>query len=125
MSNGGRIVHHEHEHAGDKNATILMVGYQALGTLGRQLEDGAKVVNIYGQNIQVKAKIEKIEGFSSHKDSDHLVEFVETDNNSGELKKVFAVMGEPKASLFLVQRLKDELDVNAEYPEYGESVELI
>ena len=92
--------------------------------MGRQLQDGAKTVNIYGQNIEVKAKIITIEGFSSHKDSDHLVEFVETANNSHKLKKVFTVMGEPKASLFLVQRLRDELNVDAEYPEYGEEVVL-
>ena len=100
---------------------ILLVGYQAVGTLGRQLEDGAKKVTIYGQEIKVKARIEKIEGYSSHKDSDGLVAFVEKANEGGTLKKVFAVMGEPKSSLFLVQRLKDELGVNAEYPEYGES----
>ena len=125
MSNGGRIVHHEKDHVGDKNATILLVGYQSLGTLGRKLEDGAKVVKIYGEDMEVRAKILKIEGYSSHKDSDHLVEFVQTASESKELKKVFAVMGEPKSSLFLVQRLRDELGVNAEYPEYGESVELV
>jgi len=125
MSNGGRVVHHEHEHAGDKNAAILLIGYQAVGTLGRRLEDGAKFVNIYGENMPVRATISKIEGYSSHKDSDNLTAFVETANKSGKLKKVFAVMGEPKASLFLVQRLKDELDVNAEYPEYGEEMRLI
>ena len=124
MSNGGRIVHHEHDHAGDPNATILFVGYQAVGTLGRQLEDGAKTVSIYGNEIKVKARIEKIEGYSSHKDSDGLVAFVEKAAEKGTLKKVFAVMGEPKASLFLVQRLRDELNVNAEYPEYGESIEI-
>ena len=124
MSNGGRIVHHEHDHAGDKNATILLVGYQAIGTLGRQLEDGAKKVKIYGQEMPVRATITKIEGFSSHKDSDNLVAFVDTANKSHKLKKVFAVMGEPKASLFLVQRLRDEIDVNAEYPELKESVML-
>ena len=124
MSNGGRVVHHEKDHAGDPNATILLVGYQATGTLGRQLEDGAKTVKINGQDIAVKAKVAKIEGYSSHKDSDHLVSFVEDAAKGGTLKKVFTVMGEPKASLFLVQRLRDELDVKAEYPEYGESVEL-
>jgi metallo-beta-lactamase family protein len=124
MSNGGRIVHHEHDHVGDKNAIILLVGYQAVGTLGRQLEEGAKVVKIYDQDMEVKAQVLKIEGFSSHKDSDHLVEFIDTANKAHKLKKVFAVMGEPKSSLFLVQRLRDEIDVNAEYPEYGKSVEL-
>ncbi|MFA5652299.1 MAG: MBL fold metallo-hydrolase [Candidatus Paceibacterota bacterium] len=125
MSSGGRVVHHEHDHVGNKNATILLIGYQAVGTLGRKLEDGAKTVNIYGDNMPVRATIAKIEGYSSHKDSDHLVEFVDMASKAGKLKKVFAVMGEPKASLFLVQRLRDEIDVNAEYPEYGESVELV
>ena len=124
MSSGGRVVHHERDHVGDRNAIILMMGYQAVGTLGRQLEDGAKSVNIHGENIQVKAETIKIEGYSSHKDSDHLVKFVETANQSGKLKKVFTVMGEPKSSLFLVQRLRNELDVNAQYPEYGETIEL-
>ncbi len=125
MSNGGRIVNREKEHAGDKNATILLVGYQAVGTLGRQLEDGTKTVTIYNEKINVKAKIVKIAGYSSHKDSDNLVSLVEKANESGALKKVFTVMGEPKASLFLVQRLKDEINVKGEYPEYGESVELV
>jgi len=124
MSNGGRIVHHEKDHAGDANSTILLVGYQSLGTLGRQLEDGAKTVRINGEEITVRAKIAKIEGYSSHKDSDHLVSFVEEAAKGGTLKKVFTVMGEPKSSLFLVQRLRDELGVQGEYPEYGETVEL-
>jgi metallo-beta-lactamase family protein len=124
MSNGGRIVHHEKDHVSDPKATILLVGYQATGTLGRHLEDGAKEVTIYKGKMKVKAKIEKIEGYSSHKDSDNLVAFVEKANEGGKLKKVFTVMGEPKSSLFLVQRLRDELGVNAEYPEYAESVEI-
>ena len=125
MSSGGRVIHHEKDHVGDKNATILLVGYQAVGTLGRRLEDGAKSVNIYHEDIPVRATTIKIEGYSSHKDSEHLIEFVDTASQSGNLKKVYAVMGEPKASLFLVQRLRDWLGVNAEYPEYGETVELV
>ena len=124
MSNGGRIVHHERDHVSDPKATILLVGYQATGTLGRQLEDGVKEVTIYKDKMKVKAKIEKIEGYSSHKDSDNLVAFVEKANEGGKLKKVFTVMGEPKSSLFLVQRLRDEIGVEAEYPEYGETTEL-
>ena len=125
MSSGGRVIHHEKDHVGDKNATILLVGYQAVGTLGRRLEDGAKSVNIYHEDIPVRATTIKIEGYSSHKDSEHLIEFVDIASQSGNLKKVYAVMGEPKASLFLVQRLRDWLGVNAEYPEYGETVELV
>lgn len=125
MSAGGRIVNHEKDHVGDERAMILLVGYQALGTLGRRLEDGAPEVRIHGITVPVKAKIIKIEGYSSHKDSDHLVSFVEGSNEHNTIKKVFTVMGEPKASSFLAQRLHNELDVNAEFPEYGSTVDLV
>jgi metallo-beta-lactamase family protein len=122
MSTGGRVVHHEMNYLPDDRNTVLLMGYQSAGTLGRQLEDGAKKVNIWGQEVAVKARIEKIEGFSAHKDLDNLVDFV--DDTRKTLKTAFVAMGEPKASLFLVQRLKDYLDVNALYPEYGKEYEL-
>jgi len=115
MSAGGRILSHEIMYAPDPNATILLVGYQSVGTIGRQLEEGVKVINIKGERVIVRAKIEKIEGFSSHKDSNGLVSFVETAGDS--LEKVFVAMGEPKSGLFLVQRLRDELGVKAVFPE--------
>lgn len=124
MSSGGRVVHHEKDHVSDPSTTILLVGYQALGTLGRQLEDGVKTIRIFNEDLPVKARVTKIEGYSSHKDSDHLVGFVEKAAEKGTLKKVFCVMGEPKSSLFLIQRLHDEIDVNATLPEYGETVDL-
>jgi metallo-beta-lactamase family protein len=124
MSNGGRVIHHERDHVGDPNAMILLVGYQAVGTLGRQLQDGAKEVEIYGQKLKVRAKVDTIAGYSSHKDSDGLTAFVEKANEGGTLRQVFVVMGEPKSSLFLVQRLRDELDVKAINPEYKQSFEL-
>ncbi len=124
MSNGGRVINHERDHLGDVNAIILMVGYQSVGTLGRQIQDGAKEVNIYGKKIKVKARIKTISGYSSHKDSDNLLLFAEKAGESGKLKKVFVVMGEPKSSLFLVQKIKDNLDIDAVYPEYGQSFEL-
>lgn len=120
MSNGGRIIHHEINYLGDPNSVLLLVGYQSVGTLGRQIQDGAKTVEINGEQINIKAKIEHIDGYSSHKDSDHLIEFVEKD--ADKAKKVFVVMGETKSSLFLVQRLRDYLGVNAHHPEEGESV---
>lgn len=117
MSAGGRITRHEKDHLGDPKSTILLVGYQSLGTLGRKLQDGAPIVSIEGENVPVRAHIENIQGFSSHKDSEHLVSFVE--ECSKTVKKVFVAMGEPKSSLFLVQRLRDYLDVDALYPEKG------
>lgn len=124
MSNGGRIVYHEKKYLPDKNAIMLFVGYQAAGTLGRQILDGAKKVTIDGEAIKINAEIKNIEGYSSHKDSDHLIEFVEQAAKGGQLKKVFVTMGEPKAAMFLVQRLRDYLNVDTVYPTKGEAIEL-
>ncbi|MBX4198421.1 MBL fold metallo-hydrolase [Candidatus Parcubacteria bacterium] len=122
MSSGGRVLSHEWYYLGRKDATLLFVGYQAAGTLGRRILDGAKEVIMGGQKIKIRAEIKSIMGYSSHKDSDHLIEFVEQGQET--LKKVFVAMGEPKSSLFLVQRLRDYLNVNAVYPKRGETVEL-
>ena len=117
MSTGGRILHHEMMYLSDARNTILFVGYQAVGTFGRRLSDGQKQVVMVGNPIAVAARVETIFSYSSHKDSDHLVEFVATAADS--LKRVFVVMGEPKASLFLAQKLRDNLNVDAIYPERG------
>ncbi|MCF7865463.1 MAG: MBL fold metallo-hydrolase [Candidatus Pacebacteria bacterium] len=122
MSNGGRIQHHELNYLGDPNNTIVFIGYQAVGTLGRVIQEGTKDVEIMGTRIHVRARLEKIDGYSSHKDSDHLVTFVE--DTATTVKKVFVVMGETKSSLFLAQRLRDYLGVNAVHPEEGETVVL-
>ena len=120
MSNGGRILHHEINYLPNRNDTILLTGYQSFGTLGRLIFDGAKKVHIMGQEIKIHAKVATISGYSGHKDSDHLVEFVE--NTAHTLKKVFVVMGEPKSSMFLAQKLRDNLNVKAFTPMAGESV---
>lgn len=141
MSEGGRIVNHEANCLPDPNATIILVGYQAVGTLGRQLQDGAGEItppqplpkgegqrgesySNSSQKIKVKAKIEFIEGYSSHKDSEHLLEFVDKANESKKLTKVFVIMGEPKSSLFLCQRIRDYIGTEAVYPEEGKVYEL-
>ncbi|MDB5188680.1 MAG: RNA-metabolising metallo-beta-lactamase, metallo-beta-lactamase family protein [Candidatus Nomurabacteria bacterium] len=122
MSNGGRILHHEANYLPDANNTLLLTGYQAMGTMGRIIEDGSKEVHISGQVVAVRAHIVFIDGYSGHKDSDHLVEFVE--QTADTLQKVFVVMGEPKSSLFLTQRLRDYLGVAAFAPNENDVVEL-
>lgn len=122
MSNGGRIQHHELNYLGDPRNTIVFIGYQAVGTLGRMIQEGATEVEIMGTRVPVRAKLEKIDGYSSHKDSDHLVQFVE--DSADTLRKVFVVMGETKSSLFLAQRIRDYLGVSAVHPEEGETVVL-
>lgn len=122
MSNGGRIQHHEAHYLSSPQNTIVFIGYQAVGTLGRAIQEGAKEVYILGNKVSVKARVEAIEGYSSHKDSDHLVEFV--GNTADTIRKVFVVMGDTKSSLFLTQRLRDYLNVNAVHPEEGDIVSL-
>lgn len=122
MSAGGRVIHHESVYLPEEKNTIVLVGYQTPGTLGRKLVDGAKKVSISREEVKVRAHIETIFGYSSHKDSDNLVGFVE--NTAKTVKKVFVAMGEPKASLFLVQKLRDNLGVNALYPKQGEVYKL-
>ena len=122
MSSGGRIVHHEKHYLPDANSTILLLGYQAIGTPGRLIQEGVKNVRIAGEEVRVKAHIRTIYGYSGHKDSDGLFGFVE--DMRDEVKKVFLVMGEPKSSLFLAQKIRDNLGINASAPEEGEVVEL-
>jgi metallo-beta-lactamase family protein len=117
MSSGGRVVWHEMNFLPDPKSTILLMGYQAIGTLGRRIQDKPKSVEINGSIIPIRARIEMISGYSSHKDSDGIVDMVSDTADSA--KKVFVVMGEPKSSTYLAQRLRDELDVDAIYPEKG------
>lgn len=124
MSVGGRVILHEKHYISNPEAEILFVGYQAVGSFGRQLQDGVKKVKIYGEEKDVLAKIESISGYSSHKDSDNLLEFVAKATESKKLKKVFVVMGEPKSSMFLVQKLRYNLGVEAIYPEFGQTIEI-
>ncbi len=122
MSNGGRIIHHEKSYLPDPQSTILLTGYQSLGTLGRLIQEGSKTVRIEGETIPVKAHVVMIGGYSGHKDSDALVNFVE--NTADTVKRIYVVMGEPASSLFLAQRLRDNLGIDAIVPQQGDSVEL-
>ncbi len=119
MAQGGRVLAHEEFMLPDTKTTLLVVGYQAAGTIGRRLIEGASEIELYGKKVPVRAKIEQIYGYSAHMDAEQLVEFVNKIQTS--VKKVFVVMGEPAASSTLVQRLRDYLGLNAIAPEAGES----
>ncbi len=122
MSNGGRIVHHEKLYLPDPKSALLLFGYQSVGSLGRHLEEGVKTVNIFGDRVPVRAKVENIRGYSAHPDMNELFDFVR--NTADTLKKVFVVQGEPKVSLFFTQRLRDHLGVDAVAPKIGDSFSL-
>jgi metallo-beta-lactamase family protein len=114
MSMGGRVTHHEAIYLPDPKNTILLVGFQPIGTLGRRILDGLREVTINGVKTPVNAHIESIMGYSAHKDSDNLVEFVATAQST--IKRVFVVMGEPKTAAFLAQRLHHDLGLDAVHP---------
>jgi metallo-beta-lactamase family protein len=122
MSSGGRILHHEKNYLSNPNATLLLTGYQVPGTLGRILQEGRHEVMILNERIKVKAKIEMIQGYSGHKDSFHLIKFVETGKDT--LQKVFTVMGETSSAMFLAQKIRDNLGITAIAPEINQTVEL-
>ncbi|NOY35651.1 MAG: MBL fold metallo-hydrolase [bacterium] len=122
MSNGGRIVHHELNYLPDPKSALLLMGYQAAGSLGRRLQERQKTVRIMGETVRVRARVENIRGYSAHPDMNDLFDFVH--NTADTVKKVFVVQGEPKSSLFFTQRLRDYLGVDAAAPETGDNFEL-
>ena len=124
MSHGGRIRKHEKQFLGDKNTTLLLVGYQGVGSIGRLLQDGAKQVWIDGTDVRVKAQIATIRGYSGHADRNQLIDLVYGGSQDYQPKQVFVTMGEERASLFLTQRLRDYLGVNAIAPEQNAEVEI-
>jgi metallo-beta-lactamase family protein len=122
MSQGGRILHHEMRYLPDPKSTILFVGYQAAGSLGRQIMDGASEVNIFGETVPVRCKKRDIPGYSAHADQPRLLEWIGSLRQS--LKKVFVVQGEDRSSMVLAQKIRDEMAVMTEVPKIGETVEL-
>ncbi len=115
MMHGGRILSHLLNYLPDKNNILLIVGYQAKGSLGRRLLEGQKKVKIYGQEIEVKAQIREIHGYSAHADQRQLLEWIEPAKNS--LKNVFVVQGEEGPAEALATKIKDEFAIKAEVPE--------
>lgn len=122
MSHGGRILHHEKRYLPDPKNTLFIIGYQAGGSLGRQLLDGAKKVKIHGEAVAVNCRVKNIAGYSAHADQAQLLEWLKPQRQ--RLKKVFVVQGEEAASNTLAQKIKDELAVAAETPKAGRAVVL-
>lgn len=124
MSQGGRIQHHEMRYLSDSKNTILFVGYQVQGSLGRRIQDGEKVVTIFGEHVPVRCHVESIGSFSAHADQNGLIEFIRNAARGDRLKKCFVVQGEEDAAEALALRAHTELGVDAHVPAIGDSVEL-
>lgn len=122
MSTAGRILHHEKRYLPDPKSTLLIVGYQGYGSLGRKILDGEKTVRIHKEDVAVNCRIVSIGGYSAHADQPQLIEWLKPMRNS--LKKVFVVQGEEQAMKIFSQKLKDELAIDAEIPDLSTTKEI-
>ena len=123
MSHGGRILHHERRYLSDPKSTIVIIGYQATGSLGRQILDGAQTVRIFSEDIPVKCQVRNIPAYSAHADQPQLLKWLYPQKQN--LKKVFIAQGEEIESNALSQKIRDEMAVQTEIPqEIGASYEL-
>ena len=114
----GRIKHHLKHNLWNSNNTILFVGYQAPGTLGRKIVEGAKKVKIFGEEIAVNAKIEYIEGYSGHADQEWLLNFIYSFINKP--KQIILVHGEREAQNELKEKIQEEAKIPVTIPKYCE-----
>lgn len=122
MCEAGRIKHHLKHNLWKENSTVIFVGYQAQGTLGRRIVDGAKNVKIFGEEIKVNARIEYIEGFSCHADQNDLLQFI---SEFEELpKNIFIVHGEYEQQEVLAQKIEEKFGIVPYIPEFGDVFEL-
>ena len=122
MCEVGRIKHHLKHHLWEPNSTILFVGYQAPGTLGRRLVDGEKTVKIFGEEIAVNARIEYIEGYSGHADQEWLLNFIYS--FIMKPKHIFLVHGEPSGQEILKEKILQTAQIPVTIPSFGESYTL-
>ncbi len=124
MSVGGRILHHEKRYLRDPKSTILFIGFQARGSLGRRILEGAPEVKIHGESVPVKCHIKAIGGYSAHADQPTLVNWVKKTAEGGKLKKVFVVQGEEDSAMALAEKITEEVGVEAIPPDPLESFEI-
>lgn len=122
MAENGRILHHLKNNIEDARNTVLLVSFMAENTLGRKLEDGEPRVRIFGESYDVKARIEKIEGYSAHADQKELLAWAEPLDRK-QLQHVFLVHGEPAAADTFLQLLRSQDVGSVTSPERGQSFE--
>lgn len=122
MMTGGRILHHLRRYLPDENSTLMVTGYQARGSLGRHILEGAREVRLFGETIPVRANIIPALGYSAHGDRERLYTFVADLRET--LRQVFAVHGEAEAASAFVTEVRDKLGIAAQAPAKGDSFEI-
>ena len=121
MATGGRVVHHLAHLLPDSKNTVLLVGYQATGTRGRQLENGDQRVRIHGEDVPVRAQIAKADAFSVHADGDELLNWL---RGAQQPTNVFVVHGELESAEIFAKRINTELGWNAIVPKPEQSFDI-
>jgi metallo-beta-lactamase family protein len=120
MATGGRVLHHLARRLGDPRTTVLLPGYQAEGTRGRQLEDGAKSVRIHGRDVAVNAQVVRVEGLSAHADQSEILRWLHGFQRPPAA--CYVVHGEPPAAEALARAIENELDWPTRPAKHGEIV---
>jgi metallo-beta-lactamase family protein len=120
MCTAGRIKHHLKHNLWRKESSIVFVGYQAEGTLGRRIKEGEKSVKLFGEEIRVNAKIYTLDGFSGHADKEGIMWWLEGFENKP--KKIFIVHGEEEASREISKKIEEELNIVTYIPELGDTL---
>ncbi len=118
MASGGRVLTYFLQYLGKPSATIMLVGFQAEGTRGRALLEGAKEVKLFGKYFPVKAKIENLQGLSSHADQQGLIQWLSKLNSSPS--EIFIVHGEHEGSVGLKNKIMEVYDWNAAIPKLNQ-----
>ena len=122
MCEVGRIKHHLKHNIWNPKSTILFVGYQAPGTLGYQIVNGAKTVKIFGEEMAVNARIEYIEGYSGHADQEGLMDFIYSFIKKP--KNIFLVHGEEESQEVLRDKIEQETNIPVIVPDFGETYDV-
>ncbi len=120
MATGGRVLHHLKRRLPDSKTTVLLVGYQAAGTRGRLLQDGAKTVKIHGETVPVNAKIEVLSGMSAHADKNEIMKWLSGFKKAP--RKVYLVHGEESVAEHLAREIHEKLGWNARVALDGETI---
>ena len=122
MATGGRVLHHLKQRLPDPETTVLLVGYQAEGTRGRSLQDGAKELKMLGEIVPVRASVKVLDGFSAHADQDEILRWLGTFKKPPRM--TYVVHGEPAAASTLAEVIRGRLSWNVEVAKYQQKIPL-
>jgi len=122
MSTGGRILHHMYHRLPVKNNTYMLVGYQAVGTRGKRIQDGEPTIKIFGMEVNINCNIQTLEGLSAHGDQTELMKWLSSATEGP--KQTFIVHGEERSAQALASKIKKDLGWNCYVPSYLESFSL-